>query len=264
MTDRTDINPAAGVYDHPKWWDLAFADETEEELQFLRDVMSQRLGQDTASVYEPGCGGGRLVVAAAKAGFEVFACDLNAACVEYTRSLLASGGLSADVALADMTTHVTPRPVDLAICPVNTFRHLLTEADAGAHLEAVARSVRVGGRYVLALHLAPPDTDPEDSEEWEAESEDGHVACRLDVVAFDRHARRERLRFELDITVDGQTRTIAEEFDYRIYLADELRKTVESSGLWRIESVHDFNYDIADDLPLDDELGDTVLVLERV
>ena len=254
-----------GVYDHPRWWDLAFADETEGELTFVRRLASERLGVRRPSTYEPGCGGGRLVVAAAAAGLAVQACDLNGRCVDHARGLLRTAGLSADVRVADMRTHVAASPVDVAVCPVNTFRHLLTEDDAAAHLAAVGESVRPGGRYVLGLHLAPPDTDPEDEEEWSAESPDGRVDARLVVTSFSRARRRERLRFTLAVTpAAGGPFRVAEEFDYRLYTAAELRRTVEASGRWRIESVHDFWYDLDEPLELDDGLGDTVLVLERV
>ena len=261
----THKEPETGVYDHPQWWDLAFADETETEQRFLRELASDRLQIQSPRVYEPGCGGGRLVHAMADAGWGVEACDSNGACVRYVRERLQAAGLAARVVQADMAMHRTPELVDLAVCPVNTFRHLLSEEAAQRHLAAVADSVRVGGRYVIGLHLAPPDTDPEDEEAWSAAGSIGEVDARLLVTSFNRRTRRETLRFDLAIRpVDADPFSLREEFAYRLYTAGQLRQTVTASGRWRIESVHDFWYDLSEPLTLDNERGDTVLVLERV
>ena len=251
----------AGVYDYPAYWDLAFRDETADEMRFLR-ALADREGWDRPRTYEPGCGGGRLVAAMAAAGWDVTACDLNERCVAYVRRRLRRRGLSANVDAGDMTEYVCRRPADLAVCPVNTFRHLTSESAARRHLDAVAASVRPGGLYVLGLHLAPPDTDPEDSERWSA----AHGRCRIDaalkVVHFDRRRRLERLRFTLRVRGRENLRLVSE-FDYRLYTAAQIRRTVEASGDWRIESVHDFWWELDDPLPLNDDRGDTVLLLRR-
>ena len=58
------------------------------------------------------------------------------------------------------------QPLDAAYCPINTFRHLLTEQSARSHLQCVADALRPGGIYVLGLHLLPLDTTQESIERW--------------------------------------------------------------------------------------------------
>ena len=54
-----------------------------------------------------------------------------------------------------MSAFETPGTFDLAHCLVSTFKYLLTEAAARAHLRSVARALRPGGVYALGFHLSP-------------------------------------------------------------------------------------------------------------
>ena len=247
------------VYDAAEWWDLAFADETEDEVAFVRSL-AERSGIER--VYEPGCGGGRLVAALNADGFEVVACDLSEAMVGFTRSRLPKAAADR-VCQCDIRTFVTPDLVDLAICPVNTFRHLLTEADAIAHLRAVAASVRTGGHYAIGLHLLPPDADEDDAERWTVDSDGVRVTVTLKVVAFDRRRRLERLRFSLHVRRGEDILRRRSEFDYRIYTARQIRSLLRKCPQWRLVSTHDFWWDLDEPLPLNDDRGDTVLLLKR-
>ena len=81
-------------------------------------------------VYEPGCGGGRLVVELAGRGFQVTGVDQSRSAVEFTRQTLTDRGLNAEIVVGDMREPLTDAEFDVAYCLVNTFRHLLTEEDA--------------------------------------------------------------------------------------------------------------------------------------
>ena len=256
MADATD---ELGVYDAAPYWDLAFADETPDEIAFV-DALAERT--TIKRIYEPGCGGGRLVAGLTDGGYRVDACDLSTAMVDFTRSRLPKSA-AARVRQADIRTFVTPQPVDLAICPVNTFRHLLSETDAIQHLDAVATSVRPGGHYAIGLHLLPPDADEEDGERWSVEADGVRVTVTLRVIAFDRRRRIERLRFSLHVRRGDEVLRRRSEFDYRIYTARQIRSLLRKTPKWTLESTHDFYWDLTERLPLDDDRGDTVLLLQR-
>ena len=75
------------------------------------------------------------------------------------------------------------RLIDAAYCTVNTFRHLLTEKAARGHLECIARSLRVGGIYVLGLHLLPSHLHQDDTtRRWTQQRRRGKVTVTLRVV----------------------------------------------------------------------------------
>ena len=254
------------VYDETAYWDLAFRDETADELAFLSELSSRerRAGQAFGRLYEPGCGGGRLVIAATAAGFEVSACDLSEPAITYVNRRLRRRGLEAEVEVGDMRSWKPRASVDVAICPVNTFRHLLNDADALAHLSTVAAAVRPGGYYAIGLHLLPPDAAEDDGERWTSRHSRTSVTVTLRVVAFDRRKRIERLRFNLLVRSGETTKRFRTEFDYRIYTARQIRKLLEAAEDWTLESVHDFWWDLNETLELNDDRGDTVLLLRRV
>ena len=75
----------------------------------------------------------------------------------YLREQLQESSQTADLIHGDMTKFTLDQPVDAAYSMVNSFRYLLTEEDARAHLQCVAHSLRPGGLYLIAMHLLPPD-----------------------------------------------------------------------------------------------------------
>lgn len=262
----TRVVEGAGVYDYPQYWDIAFRDETRAEAEFVIAAAERWLDRPLGSVYEPGCGGGRLVVELATRGLDVVACDLNEACVRYVRKRLKRRKLAGTVASGDMRSFVTPGEVDVAICPVNTIRHLLSEDDVQQHLSAVAKSVRSGGLYIIGLHLMPPDAAEDDRERWTARHGATTVSVSLSVKDFSRRRRQETLRFSLRVKSAGaklRDLKLISEFPYRLYTAAQMRSTLAAARDWELISVHDFWYDIEESFELNDELGDTVLVLKR-
>lgn len=251
-------------YDYPRYWDLAFGEDTRQEADFLEAAAVRYASIPVKRLYEPGCGGGRLVLEMAARGYKVTACDSSENAVEHVRRCLDDSGLAADVHVADMTDFRPPASIDLAFNLVNTFRHLLTEAAAQTHLETIADALRPGGLYIIGLHLLPPDADEEDSEQWSVRHEQTTVDLKLEVVACDRARRLEQLRFDLDINDAGRALQLSTTYPMRLYRADQLRSLLESVPSLRLRDVFDFWYDIDDPLELDDELGDTVLVLQRL
>ena len=155
-------------YEYPQYWDLAFRDSTREEADFVDALAEKYFPQRPLKIYEPGCGGGRLVVELSRRGYDVTGIDLSQSSIKYLKRRLRRNGLQADVRVANMIDFRCEPPVDIAINTVNTFRHLTTEADAARHLESVAGSLKRGGFYVIGFHLLPPDAALEDQEVWEA------------------------------------------------------------------------------------------------
>lgn len=250
-------------YDYPQYWDLAFRSETKTEADFFEAVAEKYSRVPVNRLMEPGCGGGRLVVEMSSRGYEVTGIDLNLPSVQYVRRRLKRRQLIANVTQADMTSHVIQRPVDLAFNTFNTFRHLTTEESAREHLLTMAENVRPGGIYILGFHLLPPDADEEDCERWTARHAQTKVTVTLRVLECDRVKRLEKLRFNLLVRTGEQVRRFRSDYLYRIYTAEDVYTLLESVPQWELCDVFDFWYDLDEPLDLDNELGDTVLVLRR-
>jgi SAM-dependent methyltransferase len=251
-------------YDSPRLWDLAFRDETQPEAEFLSAAAKLYLGLAAPRTLEIGCGGGRQVLELARRGWPVCAFDLNPNCVRTVRQRVARNRLNAVVLQQDMRCFSAPGPFELVHCLVNTFRHLLTETDARQHLECVASHLAPGGLYVLGFHLLPPDAEEFDCERWTVHRGQLRLTTTVRVLEFSRQKRIERLRFSLKATSPVKIQRLQAEHLLRIYRADQFRRLLRSVPSLRLLGVFDFCYEIAEPLPLNDELGDAVFVLQKV
>ncbi|MEM9368483.1 MAG: class I SAM-dependent methyltransferase [Planctomycetota bacterium] len=256
----------ASWYDYPQYFDMMFRDETDAEIAFFQEAL-QAYGDEGQwhRVIEPGCGGGRLVVALANLGFDVVGYDQNEAMVRYTRRRLRRRGLAAEVYSADMRSHEVTPPADFALCTFNTFRHLVDEGEAEGHLRVMARSLRPGGLYFLGFHCIPLDADPECTERWTATHAGTRVTTTLRVLSSDRRDRRERLRVSVKATLSaGTVRRVRDEFDLRLYTPEQARSLLEGvADLFQIVAVHDFDYNIDESREIDHDLCDALFVLRR-
>ena len=264
------MSESADCYDVPRYWDLAFGEDTKLEADFIEAAAKKYCNAPVTSLLEPGCGGGRLVVELAQRGYQLTGWDLSHAAVDFANSRLRQQSLHGEVQVADMRTGneatSTADKVDLAFCLVNTFRHLLTEEDAIQHLQTIATCLKPGGLYIIGMHLLPPDADEEDAEDWSVTELGTTVNMDLLVTSCDRSIRQEVLQFTMDIaTADRSTQErYQSDYQMRIYEAADFCALIDKvPAFCLLDDVYDFWYDIDDPLKLSDELGDTVFILQR-
>ncbi len=250
-------------YDVPGYWDLAFSDETLTEANFLQAVATRFSPRPVRSVLELGCGGGRQTLEMSKRGYSVTAIELNPSCVKWTQRRLERRRLRADVQCGDMAEFQLSKPVDLAHCLVNTFRHLTSEESARQHLQSVAAALKPGGLYVLGFHLLPPDAAEIDCERWTILKRATRVTTTIRVLNFSRRSRIETVRFSLKVTTPRRIIRTSTDHRLRIYRADQFRSLLRSVPELELIDVFDFCYDLSEPLPLNDILGDAVFVLRR-
>lgn len=250
-------------YEYPQYWDLAFRDSTREEADFVDALAEKYSPQRPLKIYEPGCGGGRLVVELSRRGYDVTGIDLSQSSIKYLKRRLRRNGLQADVRVANMIDFRCEPPVDIAINTVNTFRHLTTEADAARHLESVAGSLKRGGFYVIGFHLLPPDAALEDQEVWEARHGKISVHMTLDAFGASRKTRLETLRFKMQVRGGKSVKEFTTDYSMRIYTAKQVKSLFAKVPALELIDVFDFYYDLEDPLLLDNQLGDAVFLLRK-
>lgn len=250
-------------YDYPRYYDLAFRSETRREADFIEGACRKYCPFPARRMLEPACGTGRLVVELARRGYRMTGFDLARPPLDYLRRRLARRGLRATLFEGDMADFRFARPVDAAFCPVNTFRHLLSEKAARRHLECIAAALRLGGIYILGLHLLPPDASEEDCERWTERQGRTQVTVTLRVLASDRRRRIERLRVSLLARDNGEVIRLRDEFSFRLYTARQFRRLLASVPSLELCDVYDFWYEIDQPLPLNDDRADTVFVLRK-
>ncbi len=256
----------ADWYDHPQYFDMVFRDETPAEVAFFQLAFAKYARGRVKKLLEPGCGSGRLVAAMAALDYELTGLDLSPAMLAYLRRRLHRRKLPARLVQGDMTRMDLDETYDSAFCTFNTFRHLLTESDAVAHLRSVATHVRRGGIYILGFHIIPLDADPESTERWTAQHGGTKVHVTLKVIGFDRSRRQETLRAIVTAKLaSGGREQIRSEFPLRLYTDRQVRSLFKKvSDAWEVAGIHDFDYAIDVPRELDNDLTDAVFVLRRL
>ena len=157
----------------------------------------------------------------------------------------------------------TEEPIDAAFNTINSFRHLQTEAQAKAHLNCVAQSLRPGGLYVLGLHLTPTSIQPMQEESWSARRGNLAVLSRLWVVDCDLKRRRESVGMSFDVYTPTKQFRIEDEICFRTYTCKQLEKLLKTVPEFELTAVYDFGYDIQQPIEIGPATEDVVYVLRK-
>ena len=255
-------------YDTPLYYDIIFDADSARECAFLEAVQACHGGTKGRRLLEPACGSGRLVSEMARRGWNVSGFDGSERMLEFARDRLKTQGLKAHLWHGWMQSFEipggkNPASFDLAHCLVSTFKYLLTEKDAVAHLQRVAASLKPGGLYVLGIHLSDYRRQTHEHERWVAERDGIHVVCNTRSWPPQRGARLEDLRNRLKITHAGRVHTQETRWQFRTYNAAQVRSLLRKVPALALVGVYDFTYDISAPRKLDDSYSDIILVLRR-
>ncbi len=157
--------------------------------------------------------------------------------------------------VGDMTDFSFPEKFDAAINPLNTFRHLTTEAQAVKHLKLVAQHLRPGGIYILGLHLLPPDADLEGTERWTVKQGKTKATFSLSVIDSSRRTRIENLKITMNIHRPSGKIRLVDEFPLRMYSASQIKSLFAKVPEFKLHSTYDFWYEIDEPQTLNNDLS---------
>jgi SAM-dependent methyltransferase len=253
----------ADWYDHPRYYDISFRDETRPEADFIEAACRKYCPFRARRLLEPACGTGRLITELATRGYRMTGLDLNQPSLEYLQRRLDRRGLRASILRTDMADFHLRGPVDAAFCTFDSFRHLLNEEAARRHLQCVAQSLRPGGIYILGLHLLPLDADEECTERWSQQQGRTKVSVTLRVLSTDRRRRIETLRVSLLVRDGSKIVRLRHEFPLRMYTLAQFRRLLKAVPSLELCDVYDFWYEIDHPLVLNEEMSDTVFILRK-
>lgn len=253
----------ASLYDFPKYYDLVYGSDWKAEYDFLLACFERHAVGKVKHVFEPACGTGRLLVKLAQAGFQVAGVDLNEAAVEFCNNRLERSNFPRSAFVGDMCDFTVSKPLDAAFNPINSFRHLRTQAQAQQHLNSVAKALRPGGIYVLGLHLTPTIVDPMQEESWSARRGNLAVLSRLWVIDCDRRRRREEVGMSFDVYTPTRQFRLEDRVVFRTYSNRQMDKLLASVPEFEVTQVYDFGYDIEEPIEIGPETEDVVYVLRK-
>lgn len=251
-------------YDTPLYYDIIFAEDTGMEAHFLEAVW-HRFGvgkKEKLHILEPACGSGRLVEEMSDRGHWVAGFDLN----ERMLAFASERCPGAQLFQGRMENFALPGGAgefDLAHCLVSTFKYLLTEAHALAHLQLVAGHLRAGGLYVLGLHLTDYSRSTWQHERWEGARDGVSVVCNTRTWPPDKRQRLEKMRTRLKVIEHGETRIQETNWSFRTYNARQLRALIRKVPTFEIVSCYDFWCNIDDPRGVDDSQEDLIVVLRK-
>lgn len=231
------------LYADPALYDILHTPGTAAEVDALERVERacagrHRLRRDRLWL-EPACGTGRILRVAAGRGRRVAGWDLDASLLDYARRRLPSGArlFQADLtAAAEAARRVGLRSgtVDFACLPVNTLRHLASDAAVLAHLSQVAELLRPEAVYVVGISLTDYAWLHEEEDVWTA----ARGRCRVSQVVNylppepgTRRDRTEQVVSHLTVKRPRGEEHLDDFYDLRTYDRRQWRRLVARSPL---------------------------------
>lgn len=162
-----------GLYDDPAIYDVLYTPGTAAEVDGLERIARRLLGHSRLHWLEPACGTGRYLRVLAARRHHVTGFDTSAAMLDYARTRLRSSAAGRRVRLLradmqDFAAQVGNRTIDIAFNPVNTLRHLESDAAMLRHLADMARVLRPGGIYAIGISLSSYGNEPPEEDIWDA------------------------------------------------------------------------------------------------
>lgn len=256
-------------YDTPLYYDIIYDADTKSEARFLEGAFDRHASAAGTGrrLLEPACGSGRLVVEMARRGWQVSGFDGSPRCLDFTRRRLAKAGLNARLWRDWMQQFTVPGRgrFELVHCLINTFRYLLSAAQAESFLRRVSGCLVPGGIFVLGLHLTDYGRTRCEHERWVGSRRGVTVVCNTRTWPPDRRRRIERLRTRLAITHDGESLRQETNWEYRTYDAAQLKRLL-AAAVPELEIVgcYDFHCDLNDGpRELSGDFSDVVIVMEK-
>jgi SAM-dependent methyltransferase len=250
-------------YETPKYYDIVYDQDTEDEARFLLDVYDKHAlpppRRRRPRALEPACGTARLLRALKARGFSVEGFDISDGMIA-----AASARIGAKRVSKQSMQRFKARPgVDLAFNLVSSFKYVLHDKGAEGHLHCMADALRPGGLYVLGVHESDYDDNRRKRERWVAKRGGVHVVCNVQVWPPDRDTRREKVRSRLVVTQNGRKQGYESHWVFRTYDAAELEQLMASEP--RFEHVETYGFEHRLDAPhvLGGDRLDHVLVLRR-
>ncbi|MGI8588333.1 MAG: class I SAM-dependent methyltransferase [Chloroflexia bacterium] len=154
MSNSADLDRFARFYD------LEYSDY-DADLRFFREYAGQVAGfREHARILEPACGSGRVLTALAEDGHLCTGLDASLAMLALARRRAADAGLADKIRLVEGRMEALPDGLgsfDLALCALNSFGYLATQAEQIAALEGIHGVTAPGGW--LLLDLSPVGAD---------------------------------------------------------------------------------------------------------
>jgi SAM-dependent methyltransferase len=235
-------------YSIPDIYDILHAPGTAAEVATLARLCRQWTGRPVRGSrwLEPACGTGRYLFTAARKGVTGVGFDVSPVMIDFARASARRAPAPAPrFFVADKQDFDTGRRLgsfDFAFNPINTFRHLPSDAAVKRHLAAVARVLRPHGVYAVGISLAAYGFEQPTEDVWSGVRGGVRVAQVVQylppVGARGEASRTERVVSHLTVTRGDEEEHIDSTYALRAYDLAQWTAMVRAAG-WRIDHVVD-------------------------
>jgi len=259
----------ASLYDLPRYYDIAFAPNTEREIAVLQRIFDDFSIAAPARLLEPACGSGRLAVPLARAGYRVAGYDLNHRMLAHGRSVIEQHGLTDSVALAhaDMAAAAFDETFDAAFCLIGSLGHLHDDPRIIQHLRRTGDALVADGIYVVQLTCLYEADSVHEQLDWSAERDGIRVHAFWEIEHEDVRRGLARQHCRLSVTLPGGATAVHDDrFDLRLWTFDDWRMLIDASGAFDLAAIYDETgepLDWDDQCPVTGEDGNLLYVLQR-
>ena len=262
----TEFDVSTRLYDLPEVYDIAFAWDLSQEINFFKRVFETYVPFPVRHVLEPACGTGRFLRTLPTHGFQVTGYDINPTMLRYAEGSVAAGncGESVRALLANMISAEVSGEFDAAFNSINSIGYLHSDEDVVSHLKATGSSLREGGIYIIHLNFAHEGKLP-GGDRWTMERNGISVETWWRVLREDRETKLSHQIASFEVGRDGRIERFDDRHTLRLWLFSDLEYLVRRSGQLKIAAVYGEDFDELNDMKhLTGELGNVYVILQKV
>ncbi len=207
---KTRVKSLSKVYDHPKYYEIAFSfRDIPAEVDLFEECFKRFSHIPVKAVLELGCGNSPHMEEFVKRGFQYNGLDLNKNMLQYSREKALRAGAEVKLIHADMVNFSLETTVDFVYVMLGSLI-VQSTSELISHFDSVARVLKKGGLYLLdwcVQYETPWEVEGGDS--WELERDGIKIKTTISWKAVNRVEQtvEETLVFEVDDR--GQKHTIS-------------------------------------------------------
>jgi SAM-dependent methyltransferase len=239
------------LYADPHVYQVLHAPGTSGEIRVFERIVRRELGGDGPWRWlELASGSGRYLIELARRGHRGVGIDLSEEMTAYARAWAERVGFGgrAEFRAGRMERFRVRPAVDVAFCPINSFRHLGSDRAVRAHFGCVRAALRRGGVYLLGIDLHDPVLAQPSEDVWSGRERGLRVDQFVSYVppAAGSRSRRELVISHLTITRRGAagagrgaTAGVTHRdsrYALRTYTLKQWRELLRAVG-WRVRAV---------------------------
>jgi len=226
------------LYASPMLYDILYTPGTAAEVDALERIEKRHATTELESDrlwFEPACGTGRYLRVAAGRGRAVAGFDLDPQQLDYGRGRVSGELFQAN--MLDFAKIYRPEArVEFAFNPVNSIRHLTSDAEFVTHLNQMAQVLTPGGIYVVGISLVDYTHACAEEDTWQGARGTCRVAQLVNYLPPVGSSRVETVISHLTVTRPQSESHFDATYDLHCCDKKQWRRNVAESKLRWIES----------------------------